>query len=277
MPKPSKPSKSKVIDEIAKHAARRGVFIVLDGDNKSKAALADKKYLFEPDGKILTIVLDSLNAEESEAVSEIALEYFEKHGLILDAEQEAALENYQSYDSFNPYTEILNLFQGKIPKNDLNALKMSLYMLVQSEEGVNVDEIKKQIKDRFGSRGVYISNLCKAGYYEGIFRDQCLKLSPDKFTEYYELRVGEELAALFVHTGLTINSMAIAFIEKVQGCLRNDIGKFRVLGFGRKNKDLIEEFKRRIEEFDIETELKWKLILKSPPPHVGIEYDILLP
>lgn len=277
MSKPSKSSKNKVIDEISRHAARRGVFILLDGDNISQAAKEGKKYHFEPEGKTLTIVLGNLTSDEADVVSKITIEYFDKHGLILDAEQEAALEDYQGYDSFNPFTEILNLFEGKIPRYDLNALKMSLYMRVQSEKGINVDEIKRQIKDRFGNRGAYIANLCKAGYYEDSFRTQCFRLSGEKFTEYYELKVGKELAALFVHTGLTFNSLRIAFTEKVNGCWQNGIGKFRILGFGRKNVELIKELKNRADEIDIQIEIEWHLKMESPPPHAGLEYDIVLP
>lgn len=64
MSKAPKPSKSKPIDEIGKHAARRGVTIFLDGDDVSKAAQEGKKYDYAEDGKILTIVLSpcTLNA-----------------------------------------------------------------------------------------------------------------------------------------------------------------------------------------------------------------------
>jgi hypothetical protein len=273
----AKPSKSSIfIEKISRYAATRGVVIHLDGDDNSYAASLGEIFYFEPDGKILTIVLSQLTQEEEVVVRDIVLKYWDKHGLFLSAEQEKILENYQGYTAYNPYTDILDLFTGKIPKQDLYALKMSLFMKVQSEAGENVDKIKRQIKDRFGIRGAYIANLCTAGYYEDIFRSQCFKLQSDKFTEYYELRVGGELAALFVHIGLTLRSMEVAFAEKVNGCQLNDILKFRVLGFGRRNFDLIDNFKQTYEDHDWGTDIRWDLRMESSGPHIGIEYDINL-
>lgn len=277
MSKP-KPSASAVfIDTISKIAARRGVVIHLDGDNTSNAAISGEKHTYEAlEGKVLTIVLSKLTLEEEEAVKTIVLKYWDKHGLFLSVEQEEILENYQGYTEYNPHTDILNLYTGKIPKEDLYALKMSLFMKVESEQGKNVDKIKRQIKDRFGNRGAYIANLCKAGYYEDIFRSQCFKLSSDKFTQYYELRVGKELAALFVHAGLTLKSMEVAFDEKITGCQLNLIPRFRVLGFGRRNFELINEFKILYEDHVWPADINWYIKMESPAPHISIEYDIVI-
>src|ERR1700730_475021 len=196
---PPKPKVNPVIDTIRKHAATRGVTVYLDADNKSRAAQTGQKYLFETGKKLLTIVIDKLTDDEGEAVAEIVRTYLDKHSLVLDEEQEEILENYEGYSESNPYTDLLALYEGKIPGNDLNALKMSLFMKIQKENGHNIEVYKQQIRDRYGSRGAYIANLCNAGFYEDAIRKQCLKLSSEKFTDYYELRVGRELAALFVH------------------------------------------------------------------------------
>lgn len=276
MAKTNKPSASAIfIDTISKIAAKRGVLIHLDGDDTSEAAKNNSKHSFNPNDKTLTIVLSKLNLEEQEAVKKIVLNFWDKHGLFLSEEQEEILENYQGYTEYNPYTELLDLYTGKIPREDLYALKMSLFMKVESEEGKNVDKIKRQIKDRFGNRGAYIANLCKAGYYEDSFRTQCFKLSSDKFTEYYELRVGRELAALFVHAGLTLKSMEDAFNEKIIGCQSHNIPKFRVLGFGRRNYDLIEEFKAAYQDHVWPADIRWYKKIESPIPHIAIEYDII--
>lgn len=275
---PQKPQVNPTIDIIAKHAATRGVIVYLDGDNTSHAALSGQKYHFNARAKQLTIVVDKLTVHESEAVMEIVRTYLEKHSLVLDEEQEQILESYEGYSETNPYTDLLKLFEGKIPGNDLNALKMSLFMKIEKENGHSIEEYKQQIRDRFGNRGAYIANLCNAGYYEGAFRTQCLKLSAEKFTDYYELRVGKELAALFVHSGLTMGPMRESFLEKIDLCLLNGISKYQVLGFGRKNVELIDEFKLQCDIHDwTSVEIEWQLRYENRNPPVGLEYDIIIP
>lgn len=276
MPRPNRKKVSDITESISKHAATRGVTIFIDGDNKSQAFLRGQTFEFDKESKVLTIVLDKLNDQEKDVVLDIIKDYFEKHGLVLSSEQEEILEKYQSYTEYNPYTDLLDLYTGKIPVNDLNALKMSLYMKICKEDGKNIDQIKQQIRDRFGNRGAYIANLCNAGYFEDTFKKQCFKLSPEKFTEYYELRVGQELAALFVHTGLNLAAMQESFQEKVSSCSRNGVSRFRVLGFGRRNVEIIKEFKAKYEDFDWGYDIEWSLKIESPPPHNGLEYDIVI-
>lgn len=277
MPKKKHP-KSYISDTIVKIAAKRGVFIHLDGDNTSPSAIKGKKFDYNQDDKYLTIVIDKLTPEEQLEILPIVANFLEKHHLLLDSEQEEIVENYQGYNENNPYLELLDLYAGKIPTNDLNALKMSFFMKAYHEQGNSIEEYKQQIRDRFSVRGTYIANLCKAGYYEDSFRTQCIKLSDSKFTDYYELKVGQELAALFIHSGLTIGSIREAFGEKVTGCSLNDFGKFRIAGFGRRNVELIKEFKEQHHYHDWGIDIQWSLKYESSPPNVwGLEYDIIIP
>jgi hypothetical protein len=269
---------SYVTETISKLAAKRGVYIFLDADDISQTSKEGKKFSYDEGEKLLTIVPYNLTPEEQLGVLPIVKSFLEKHHLLLDSEQETIVQNYQGYNDNNPYTELLDLYAGKIPYNDLNALKMAFFMKAHSEEGNSIEEYKQQIRDRFGVRGAYIANLCKASYYEDSFRTKCINLSSSKFTDYYELKVGQELAALFVHSGLTIGTIREVFSEKISGCLLNDFGRFRILGFGRKNVELINEFKGQHEEHDWGTDINWVLKYSSSPPNVwGLEYDIVIP
>ena len=60
-------NKSKLIKDIAKHAATRGVTIFLDGEDKSNAAQQGKKYEFK--NKVLSIVISALAPEELEELA----------------------------------------------------------------------------------------------------------------------------------------------------------------------------------------------------------------
>lgn len=265
MPKP--PKKAQIIEDIAKIAAKRGVSIILDGDDLSPYTPLTGKYHFNPDTKVLTIAVNKLNQNEEKELIEIIKDYFEKYDLILDAEQEEILANYKSYNDTNPYTDLLSLYEGKIPPKDLYALKMSFFMKVQKENDINVDEYKQQIRARFGSRGAYIANLCNAGFFEREFKNAIHKLDPSKFSQYYELRVGLELAALFVHSGLTINSLKEAFKEKLTLCQQNDITKFRFLGFGGKNVQLMRDFFQECAETDFGVDYSSETLIECNPPY----------
>lgn len=269
---------SYVSQTIAKLAAKRGVYIFLDADDVSQASKEGEKFSYDEYEKLLTIVPYNLTPEEQSEILPIVKNFLEKHHLLLDSEQEAIVESYQGYNDNNPYLELLDLYSGKIPHNDLNALKMAFFMKAYSEEGHSIEEYKQQIRDRFGARGAYIANLCKAGYYEDSFRAKCIKLSSTKFSDYYELKVGQELAALFVHSGLTIGTIRDAFSDKISGCLLNGFSSFRILGFGRRNVELINEFKLQHDEYDWGTDIEWTLKYSSSPPHIwGIEYDVIIP
>ncbi|MEP7374786.1 MAG: hypothetical protein ABI675_15425 [Chitinophagaceae bacterium] len=271
MPSPQK--KNQAIDAIIRHAATRGVNILIDADDISEAFQLGKKFDFNAETKQLVIVTSQLDDEELNQLIPIIKTYFEKHTLILTSEQEEILQEYRAYSDINPFQESLDFFEGKIPPRDLDALKMSYFMRVKKDGGGEIDDIKQQIRGRFGPRGAYISNLCNAGFYEDMFKSKALKLSGDKFEDFYELRVGKELCALFVHSGLTINTLRDSFQEKVELCQLNGVSRFRVLGFGRRNIDLISDFLDQFQDFDWGTDINFELKIDSPGV---LEYDIIL-
>jgi hypothetical protein len=273
----SLPSKTKLvaIDAILKHASKKGVTIFLDGDGVSETAILGDKYDFDEQEKVLTIVISYLTEEEQDQLLPVISEYFDKHELVLTSEQEQILEDYISYNDSNPYEDTINFFQGKIPPGDLNALKMSFYMKIKMENKESIEKYKMQIRDRFGARGAYIANLCSAGFFEDLFRKLALKLSPERFSQIYEQKVGQELAALFVHTGMNMTAVINGFQEKVRGCLLNGVFHFKVLGFGKKNVELIIEFVELHGEKDWGVDLKLEKRLYAP--NTAIEYEVVLP
>ena len=144
-------------------------------------------------------------------------------------------------------------------------------MKIQRDEGHDIDSYKQQIRDRFGARGTYIANLCYAGYFEGVFKKNGFKLNSTDFAAYYELRVGLELSALFVHSGMTLGALKQAFQDKIILCAQNGINKFQIHGFGRTNVSLIKELFARNEDNDWELDIEKNIKMDSPS---AIEYDI---
>lgn len=265
---------SKTIEAIQKIAYKRGVTIYLDSDNIDNDP---NPFTYDEDNKILKIFPENLCEEDRGELIPIIRSYFDTHGLLLSYEQELVGERYDEYEESSPYKDTIEFFAGKIPPSDLDALKMSYYMRTEKENGANIDGHKREIKDRFGVRGAYIANLCNAGYYEGIFTTMCNKLSSERFAQYYELKVGRELAALFVHTGMSMKAMRDSFQEKVASCQKEGVSKFRILGFGKKNVELIREFFLQHDEYDWGIDIQKDLRYEAPSPHSALEYDIELP
>ena len=206
---PKQATTSPVIDQIAKHAYKRGVFFHLEADQDSPTA-----YTYEPSNKVLTVFTRSLSPEELEELFPIFSHYLEKYDMLVTTRQKQIFAEYEEFDESNPYQGTLEFFKGKIPERDLEALEMAFFMRAEKGTGSNIDQIKQDIRERFGNRGTYIANLCNAGFYDAFFQSMYNKFSREKFDEYYELKVGEELAALFVHTGLNLRAMLDSFQEK---------------------------------------------------------------
>lgn len=275
---PSKPNKdSNFLAAIKKFISISNVTLHLDGDSSVTLPRGRKKYSFNSTDKILTVYVNNLSEKDSTDIVPIINSYFEKYGLALDTEQEQIVEAYEGYNNTNHYKEALDLFKNKITEEDYYALQMSFFMKIEKANGEDIELYKLQIKERYGKRGAYIANLCYAGFYEDEFRKKVLKLSKDQFDAYYELRVGKELAALFVHSGLTPRSLLTLFTEKVNLCLLYKVKSFRILGMGQINVGLIEWLLKEIEDIDFGINITNKTIIETTGGAAAIlEKDIIL-
>jgi hypothetical protein len=245
-PKPS------LYDELCKYANRHGVTIIIDSDALSPAAIQHKAFVFDEDKNQLIIAGINLKPKDEDDIIKFLVENQNEGVDILDTEQEEIIDNYEGYsDTYNPYKDTIQLFFNVIPKRDYWALKMAYYMRIKNENGDDIKDYRRQIRERFGFRGLYISNLCNSGYYEGGFRSTYHRLDIAKFREYYELRVGLELAAIFVHNGMTEKSLTKLIKEKIALCAKNGLFKFRVHAMGGENVDLVKNLLSEYKELDL--------------------------
>ncbi|MCX6318291.1 MAG: hypothetical protein NTW29_13445 [Bacteroidetes bacterium] len=249
----------------------RGVTFNIDADSESPFP-----YTWEASDKILTVFPENLNDEEKAGLVIIIKEYHNRNLLLLPYKQEQVIEEYIEYSEANPNKDTIEFFTSSIPANDLDALKMSLFMRDEKNKGNDISALKKEIRETFGPRGAYIANLCTAGYFERSFKAAKNKLSIERFKEYYELRVGKEAAAIFVHGGMTILALRDLVKEKIDICQLNGIFKFSIHGFGRANVELIKEYIENYSVDDLDPEIKKEIVYESPLPNVGLEYEITL-
>jgi len=270
------PEKKSTADIIIEYGNIKGVSIFLDGSAESDSAKIGTPYSYFAQDKELTIFLVNLKSTTKEQLIPFLREKWEELGILLKSSQKETLESYITYKENHTDKDIIDFFTDKIPSTDLDALKMSLFL--RSEKGMNRDIslFKQQIRERFGERGAYISNLCNSGYFENDFMI-FYESSPGDFDKFYELSVGRELKAIFVHAGMTHATLRNIFEDKLIKTRRYQLNSFKIHGFGGWNVDLIkavlEEYKNDTEGYA--KEFKIKIIEEETLPP-SIIYDIIL-
>ena len=137
--------------------------------------------------------------------------------------------------------------------------------------GSDINLFKQQIRERFGERGAYISNLCNSGYFENDFIEY-YESNSGNFDRFYDLAVGREVIAIFVHAGMTYSTLRNIFENKLIQSRRFQLESFKIHGFGSWNVELInsvvDEYQNGIEsdgkkEFTIN-----KLVDEHQPPSI---------
>jgi hypothetical protein len=179
---------------------------------------------------------------------------------VMKADARRLLEDFQTVDKENQ--KLVSFFQGKIPPNDLEALRASLYMRHVYRQNEHVDTLKKSIAENYGSRGRVISNMTTANYFEDLFKPLYEDLSLDptftmpEWNTIYELLITQSPHALFVQSGEGYASLKDKVVQKMEANKRYGMRYFALHGIGIENS---KKIKRILEDQDI-TQL-----LASPP------------
>ncbi len=240
---PSKKPQETVIEKILSFFDKNGITIIIDADSREDSVRMGLPFTYEKKDRVLTIFLNNLENSEKLLLLPAVHSFFYKHGLVLDIKQEELLSSYKDYESNNPYAVIIEAFKDRISSNDLDALKMSLYMRWLKDNGEKyVERYKLDIRERFGSRGAYIANLVNAGYFENDLFEAANSMAFEDFERHYKQSVGEESIALFVHRGLTPSFMRKAIEDKIEKCRKYSRETFRIMGYGKDNVDFIKFF-----------------------------------
>lgn len=234
------PAKPSTADVIIEYGNKKGVSIFLDGSTKSDSAKIGTPYTYYAKDKVLTIFITNLKENTKQKLAPFLRDKWDELGILLKVSQQETLESYLTYRENQTDQDIINFYSDKISSTDLDVLKMSLFL--RSEKGMNHDIslFKQQIRERFGERGTYISNLCNSKYFEGELMDFYNENS-HKFDRLYELSVGRELIAIFVHAGMTPSTFRNIFESKLTLCRRYLFKSFKIHGFGGWNVGLIKE------------------------------------
>ncbi|MEK7524871.1 MAG: hypothetical protein AAB548_00670 [Patescibacteria group bacterium] len=188
---------------------------------------------------------DKYPPEQQKKLQGILKEHFEKGGLIIEDLSLSRLEQFNQVDGSSQTQATLEYFKGKIPAQDLEILRYSIYLKSVFESGQSVTEIKQQLNERFGDRGRNICNLYSAGYfgtqirplYDSLFNQP--NFSPEKFTQIYELIVTESPYAFFVSRATSREAVLLEITRKMETSRKYGIRNINIHGIGKGNEETI--------------------------------------
>lgn len=171
-----------------------------------------------------------------------------KNGIpLLETKFRTQLEDYKQEIGQSENKKILEYFQGKIPTADIPILKASLYLKSLLNERRDTGQVKKDIVNRYGTRGKHISNLCSAGYFntwiKPLFEE--MAKAPDftieNFQKVYNEVIDNMPFALFVNRGMNKSEIKKIIEEKITAMQAYGIKTLNIHGIGEKNSQNIRE------------------------------------
>jgi len=208
-------------------------------------------YTWEQKDKILTISVPALQKKNEETLLCLIRKVHSDGGILFKETKNEVLTSYKTYFEKKSNKSTLDFFRKKMPKDDFDALEMSLFLREESKKGHDISIYRKEIRDKFGARGTNISNLCSAGYFEDEFMKLYKELETEDYQKYYELAVGIRARALFINADMNVDDIEEAFDEMVNKATQYHIEEFKIHGIGKTNiKNILKAISNKIKESD---------------------------
>jgi len=200
------------------------------------------------DGATLLINPDKLTPQQKESLRQIAKE-LPVGKRILKRETNDLLNKIYEYNKNDEEDrKILDFFRGVISEEDLEALDASLILRRAFENYEGVDSLKDDIREKFGSRGSRISDLCTAHYFEEFFMP-LFNYSEEEFKKIYEQTINNRILVTFVHGHMDKEEVKNDIKNKITTSRRYGLKVVHLHGIGRKNVGTINAFLKENEEF----------------------------
>ncbi len=213
-------------------------------------------YNIDTGKKTITIFVNNLSPKESRILSKVIKSNFELGKLCLIEESKIPLlEKLYSYDDKDD-NKILEFFKKILSTSDWSALRDSLFLRKEFKSHKGVDGLKGDIISRYGERGNIISNLCTAGYFEGVMMP-LYNNSQKEFWEYYGNTLDRGITAFFVNSKMTEDFVRKEMSRRVEAAKKYGIYSIDIHGIGKAN---ISKIKACIKSEDGKIKFKEKHI-----------------
>lgn len=218
--------------------------------NSNNQIKFDKEYFYDQENRILHLALDKLPKETLEKIPEITQQYINEGNRLLEKNTDGLLENLYKYNKDNKDKSILSFFKPIIPFSDLEALEASLFLRYTFVQNNCVNNLKSDIRKRFGDRGNNIANLATAGYFEE-FLMPLYNDSQEMFKKIYDDVVSKSIVAVFVHRGMEPDEITLKISERIKISKKYGIRFIHIHGISKSNVEKINIcIKENKEYFD---------------------------
>jgi len=205
-----------------------------------------KCYQISRSDKTLIINVNNLPLKEKKILKAIIIDSIDNDKAILIANSRTELlDKLYKYNDSND-NQILSFFKPILSNKDWETLRDSLFLRNEFKKHININNLKLDIKTRYGERGNTISNLCTAGYFEEVMIP-LFNSSQTDFWNYYDLSLDMGITALFVNDKMKINEIRDEIKRRLHLGKEYGLQNIHIHGIGKKNikniKDCIEKEK----------------------------------
>ena len=214
---------------------------------------------------------ENLNLLEKETIKEIAHKSFENPDVeyLLERPSQNLTLDYKKNESDINQNEIILILQDVIPPEDIDILRISLYLRKQFENSRSefTSKLKQDILNRYGKRGNNISNLCSQHYFEDyivpLYNElrSAADFNKEEFLKFYNELIMNFPLAIFVNKNKSAEQLKEEILEKYERNKQYGISFLFIHGIGRTNItnirnaiDVLKEeltFQNKIEETSI--------------------------
>lgn len=194
--------------------------------------------------KTLVINVNLLPSREQKNLKSIIATCIENDtAMFVVADKIPLLEKLYQYNDSGD-NRILLFFQPILSRVDWETLRDSLYLRNEFKKHANIQDLKEDIRNRYGERGKTISNLCTAGYFEEVMIP-LYNSSKTDFWEYWNLALDMGITALFVHAQMKIKTISDEIKRRIDLGKKYGLKHIHIHGIGTKN---IKNIRKCIEQ-----------------------------
>ena len=197
--------------------------------------------------KRITIYVKSLTKAHNKVLQEAIKSCFElgEFSCLVDESKIDLLNRLYKFDDATD-NQTLSFFKPLLSRPDWEALRDSLFIRAEfrARSGI-VSQLKQDVRFRYGERGIIISNLCTAGYFEHVMMP-LFNSSRVEFQKYYDLAVDRAIAAFFVHSEMTVDQITKEMNRIIVSAKSCGLASIHIHGIGGKNISKIKRYLNKI-------------------------------
>lgn len=200
----------------------------------SESSTAKVNFKVDKENKKITLFLNKLSFKEKEILRKHLLANFESNKLrFIESEKINLIEKLISYNKRDD-GHLIEFFKDILSKNDLLALRDSLFLRDEYLNSNSISQLKRDIAFSYGERGNIISNLCTSGYFEEIMIPLYNK-NKTEFFEFYDMAVDRGVKAFFVNAGMSITFITQEIETRLASAHSYGLKSINIHGIGSKN------------------------------------------